>query len=241
MKTALIILGACLVVLFLASGVTFIATFQSKRNLRVTNQELEARLRVGQAKSEALIAETEKMASQIQKYQELTENLQSQVTDLSTGNSDQSAPEGKPPAVAPYQAQAYLGKKPIGWVWIVPQNLRMDTNAQRYVYEPIVWMDESLRKQFVTHHTNIVEREVETVNYVTPTYYSEPIYYASWPVYPSHPIHRPPGMTNRPPISTLPSTPIQPLPQQPFNPGNGTITMQKLGTASGAIKTRPSP
>lgn len=241
MKTALIILGTSLVVLCVASGVLFIETFQSKRNLRAAGQKKEAELHVAQSQASTLLAEKQEMETQLQVFRELTETLQSRITDLSTGNAGESASGGKPPVVAPYQAQAYLGKTPIGWVWIIPQNLRMDTNAQRYVYDPIVWLDEGMRKQFVTHHTNIVEREVETQNYVNTAYYPEPVYYVSSPLFPTRPIHRPPGMTNRPPVSTLPPTPIQPLPQQPFNPGSGAVTVQKLGTPAGAIRTRPAP
>jgi len=241
MKTALIILGTSLVVLCVASGVLFIETLQSKRALRAAGQKMEAELSAAQSKASSLLTEKQEMETQLQVFRELTETLQSRITDLSTGNSGESASDGKPPVVAPYQAQAYLGKTPIGWVWIIPQNLRMDTNAQRYVYDPVVWLDEGMRKQFVTHHTNIVEREVETQNYVNTTYYPEPVYYVSSPLFPTRPIHRPPGMTNRPPVSILPPTPIQPVPQQPFNPGSGAVTVQKLGTPAGAIKTRSAP
>jgi len=242
MKPALAILSACLVVSFVASGVLFSEALQSKRKLRQAEQKMAADLRAAQSKADTLDEEKLEMARKLQVFQELTENLQSQITDFARGNSGGATSDGKPPVVAPYQAQAYLGKTPLGWVWIIPQNLRMDTNAQRYVYDPIVWLDEGFRKQFVTHHTNIVEREVETQNYVNTAYYPEPYLYGYYyPSYPTHPIHRPPGNTNRPPVSILPPAPIQPLPQQPFNPGSGAVTVQKLGTPAGAIKTRAVP
>jgi len=251
MKAALIILGSCLVILCVASGIVFIEAFQSKRNLRAAGQKMEAELRVAQAKASSVVAEKQEMERQLQVFRELTENLQSQITDLPTGNSSEPVSAGKPPVVAPYQAQAYLGKTPIGWVWIIPQNLRMDTNAQRYVYEPVVWLDEGFRKQFVTHHTNIVEREVEPRTYVNTAYYPEPYLYGYY-YYPSYPNSRPPIGSNSPPgwpshptrpgpvTPTLPTTPVQPVPQ-PFNPGSGTVTAQRLGTPAGAIKTRPAP
>ena len=240
MKAALIILGACLVVLCVASSVLFIEAFQSKRGLREANQKMKADLQAAQTTADTLLAEKQEMARQLAVFQELAESLQSRIADLETAKATDAEAAGKTPVVTPYQALAYLGKTPLGRVWIVPQNLRKDANTQRYVYEPVVWLDEGLRKQFVTHHTNVVEREVETQTYLNTTYYPDPIYYVSPPVFPSKPIHRPPGLTNRPPVSTLPPTPIQPLPQ-PFNPGSGTVTSQRLGTPAGAIKTRPVP
>lgn len=237
----MVVLGACLAVACVAGGILFLQSFQSNRELLAANQRMKAELQVAQTTGDTLLAERQELANQVQVFRDLAERLQSQVTDLSNGNSSDSASDSQTPVVSPYQAQAYLGRKPIGWVWIIPQNLRRDTNSQRYVYEPIVWLDESVRKQFVTHHTNIVEREVETVNYVSPGYYSAPIYYASWPLLPSPPLHYPPGMTNCPPLPLWPSQPIQPVAQQPFNPGNGKVTMQKLGTPAGAIKTRAVP
>jgi len=235
MKAPLIILGACIVVLCVASSVIFVEAFQSKRNLRQASQKMEADLRAARTTADALLAEKQEMARQLQVFQELTENLQSQITDLSTDTPSESGSEGNPPIVAPYQAQAYLGKLPLGWVWIIPQNLHKDTNTQRYVYQPVVWLDESLRKQFVTHHTNVVEREIATQSYFNTTYYPEPVYYYSTPIHRPHPIP-----TNCPPVPPLPPTPIQPV-AKPFKAGPGGIAVQRLGTPAGAIKTRPAP
>lgn len=237
MKTALIISGACVIVLCIAGSAALIGTIHSKRDLREAKQKIHA----SERQADALLAEKEELARQLNVSQELNETLQSRVAELEKSNVEDSDSEVGIPVVAPFQAQAYLGKTPIGWVWIIPQNLRMDTNAQRYVYDPVVWLDEGMRKQFVTHHTNFVEREVQAQDYVNTAYYPEPVYYVSSPFIPTHPIHRPPGMSNRPPVTSLPPAPIQPPPRQPFNPGNGSITVQKLGTPAGAIKTRPTP
>ena len=244
MKTALIILGACFIVLCVASGAVLIGAFHSQRDLREANRKMGANLRTAQTTTDVLLAEKQEMAQQLSAFRELTENLQSRVTDHETASALEAESQGKAPVVAPYQAQAYLGQKPLGWVWIVPQNLRKDTNTQRYVYEPVVWLDEGLRKQFVTHHTNVVEREVESRTYVNNAYYSDPYLYGY--SYPTYPIPRPPPGSNCPPVHTPPirpspaPLPIQPTPQ-PFNPGNGTVTAQRLGTPAGAIKTRAVP
>jgi hypothetical protein len=240
MKTLLSISSVCFAVACVAAGVVLIGTLHAKRELREANLKMKAELSDAQTKADTLLAEKQEIARQLGVFRELAESLQSRIADLETANAAEAEAAGKMPVVTPYQAQAYLGKSPLGWVWIIPQNLRKDTNTQRYVYEPVVWLDEGFRKQFVTHHTNVVEREVETRNYINTTYYPEPVYYLSSPVLPTHPIHRPPGITNRPPVSTLPPMPIQPLPQ-PFNPGSGKVTSQRLGTPAGAIKTRPVP
>jgi len=128
----------------------------------------------------------------------------------------------------PYQAEAFLGQRPLGLVWIVPRNLRMDTNSQRFVYEPVVCLDERLRSQFLLHHTNIVEREVDRPVYVNNSYYPAPYYVYPFSYAGSH--------SNRP--STRPPTTAPPPPT--FNPGNGTIIKQPIGTPAEKIRTFPS-
>jgi hypothetical protein len=78
------------------------------------------------------------------------------------------------------------------------------------------------------HHTNIVEQLVETPVYVNNNYYEDPYYYSGryWP-----------RQTNNWP--TQPGPVPQPNPP-PFNPGNGTIIKQPLGTPAERIKTYPT-
>ena len=121
----------------------------------------------------------------------------------------------------------------LGPVWIVPRNLRMDTNAQRYVYEPVVVLDERYRGSFVTYQTNIVEREVATTyvdhNYYANDYYTEPAYYYR-PNYPR-------GANYFPRPTPLPA---QPLPPQPkFKADSSGVMQQKLMIPADQIKTLP--
>ena len=232
------ILGAFLIVLLVASGAGLMGALHSQRGLRQSNQKMDSALRAAQAATDTLLAEKQEMARQLSVFRELTETLQSRIVDHETAAASEMESQGKMPVVAPYQAQAYLGKTSLGWVWIIPHNLRKDTNTQRYVYEPVVWLDEGLRKQFVTHHTNIVEREVESRTYANTAYYPEPYVYGGY-YYPPYPVPRPPG-SNCPPVHAAPVLPVQPTPQ-PFNPGSGKIIAQRLGTPAGAIKTRPAP
>ncbi len=236
MKSLPIILGAGCVVLSVAVAGVFVVERQSLRELQQANQRLQAELRAAQANAESASAEKVATAKQLAHIQSVSENLEAQIAEIESAKAKEAESAAGVPVVAPYQAQAYLGQKPLGWVWIIPQNLRKDTNTQRYVYEPVVWLDEGLRKQFVTHHTNVVEREVETRTYVNSTYYPQPTYYYSYPTYP---IPRPPSGSNCPPPVVTPPT-VQPVPK-PFNPGSGTVTAQQLATPAGAIKTRYVP
>jgi hypothetical protein len=234
MKTLPIILGACFVVLCVAAAGVVVAERRATLELQKENQRLQSELRTAQSQAGAVLAEKEETVKQLAHVQSVSDDFKARIAEVESAKAE--ADTGVP-VVTPYQAQAFLGQKPLGWVWIIPQNLRKDTNTQRYVYEPVVWLDEGLRKQFVTHHTNVVEREVETKTYVNSTYYPQPAYYYSYPVYP---IPRPPPGSNcPPPVVTPPTAPpsIQPVPK-PFNPGNGTITAQRLGTPAGAIKTK---
>ncbi len=241
MKTYLSIVSVCCAAGLLTAGILLSATLQSNRHLRESTQKVEAELRNARTTTETLQAANRELIRQLEVFRTLTETLQSRVADFEAAPPAESETAGSPPAVSPFRAQAYVGKSPLGWAWIVPHNVRKDPKSQRYVYDPVVWLEEGLRGRFTTHHTNVVEREVQTQSYPPTTYYPEVVYsgYTTWPVYPSPPIHRPPGMTNPPPIVT-PPTPIQPVPQ-PFNPGSGSITVQQLGTPAAAIKTRPVP
>lgn len=234
MKTILIILGACFVVLFVAVAGVLVVERRSTRDLHEANQRLQTELRATQAQAEAVLAEKEETVKQLVHMQGVSDDFKARIAEVESAKAKES--ETGVPVVAPYQAQAYLGQKPLGWVWIMPHNLRKDTNTQRYVYEPVVWLDEGLRKQFVTHHTNVVEREVESRTYVNSTYYPQPTYYYTYPTYP---IPRPPPGSNCPPPVVTPPT-VQPIPR-PFNPGSGTVTAQRLATPAGAIKTRYVP
>lgn len=231
MKTVPIILGACFVVLCVASAVVVVAG-RSTRDLQDANQRLQRELGDAEAKLEALLAERTETANQLVLAQGESEEFKARMAEVEAAKTREAEAEAGVPVVTPYQAQAFLGQQPLGWVWIIPQNLRKDTGTQRYVYEPVVWLDEGMRKQFVTHHTNVVEREIESRTYVN-SYYPQPAYYYTTPF-------RPPIVTNCPPVHTPPAMPVRPAPQQ-FNPGSGTVTAQRLATPAGAIKTRPVP
>ena len=231
MKTILIITGACLVAACVAGSVTLIRAFHLNRELRETNRHLEVALRNLQATSDALRTEKQTALNQAALAHDSTQSLQAKIADLEADNAREAEASTTPPVLKPYQVQAYLGQDLLGWVWVIPRNLRLDTNTQHYVYEPVVWLDEAFRNSFVVHHTNVVEREVEApATYVNNSYYPQPVYFLASP---GHHYRRPKQLPSQPPLSGG----TQPAPV--FNPGNGTTTPQQLGTPANSIITRP--
>jgi hypothetical protein len=226
MKTTWII-KASGAVLGLALGITTIASLRSAAELRRANQILHKDLHTARAHAESLANEKQEAARQLALVVNRHSELTSRIAMLEASEIEETAMATSPAAMKPYQAEAYLGRKPLGLVWIVPRNLRMDTNSQRFVYEPVVCLDERLRSQFVVNYTNIVEREIERPVYVNNSYYEEPYYYPAgyWP-----------RATNNWPRQPAPAP--QPTPP-PFNPGGGTIIRQPIGTPAERIKTYP--
>jgi len=212
----------------LALGVAATASLRSAEVLRRANQALQGELQTARAHTDALAAEKQETARQLALVVNRHGELTSRIAELEAADAEESAMATSPAALKPYQAEAYLGRKPLGLVWIVPRNFRLDTNSQRFVYEPVVCLDEKLRSQFVVNYTNVVEREIERPVYVQDSYYQDPYYY---------PVTYSPRQTNRWPNQPAPG----PAPTPPvFNPGSGGILKQPIGTPAGQIKTYPS-
>ena len=226
MKTALIILGVCFVVVCGAGSLVLMNGARANRDLQEANRKLREDLRAEQAKSDSLAAENQVTAKQLELAGELSENLKARIAEIETTSAKEGENGDTVPTVAPFPAQAYLGQKLLGQAWIIPKNLRKDPANQRYVYDPVVWLDEKLRGSFVIHHTNVVEREIETQTQYNTTYYPQPVYFVSSPFRHRH------GTNASPPTPSLPAVPI-------FKPGNGTVIPQQLGTPAAQIKTRP--
>lgn len=229
MKTTLITLSACLAVLVLAEAVALVGAHRSNQQLRATNQKLGNELAASQALTDVLRDEKQEAARQLVLARDALETLQTRILEMDTAGAREAAATALPPVVTPYQAQAFLGRELLGLAWVIPRNLRMDTNAQRYVYEPVIALDESFRGKFVTSYTNVIEREVP-VTVVENNHYPPPVYYVTAPLLPRHGVN---------PLPQPPQTYIPPPPAPKFDPGNGTTTPQRLGTPASAIKTRP--
>lgn len=232
MKTLMTISSICLAALLVAVGVVWTMEIRANRDLRETNLRLEAELRAAQEESRMLRAEQEEVSKQLAVAQETAEELHAQLAGQNSGNTPEVQLETAP-RFNPFPAQAYLGQKPLGQAWIIPRNIRKDPRTQGYVYEPVIWLDENLRKGFVTHHTNIVEREVESRTYVNTIQYPQPVYYGYRPIY-----GRPP--TNPyPPAPQLPNPPITQPSLPNINSGSGLLIPQKIWRPSDLNHRQP--
>lgn len=217
----------------MAGSVALFGLYRSRAALETENRKLAEQLRNAETATAALSAEKHQGTEQLAAAQELSTSLLGKLAAAEAANP-KSAPA---PEVKAYQVPAYLGQALLGPVWIVPRNVRMDTNTQRYVYENSVVLEERYRGFFVTHYTNIVEREVATTyvdnNYYPTTFYTEPAYY----YVPGH-SH---GSNHFPRPTPLPSPlpPTTPPPPPNVNSGAGKITPQKLMIPADRIKTLP--
>ncbi len=228
MKTNVIILGASLVVVSVVGAAVLINAHLSNRALRDVNRKLEADLQVAQKLADALRSEKQGTEAQLAGVQDSVQKLEAQLAEYDSARAKEAAEAAVPPAATPYQVPAYLGQTFLGQAWVIPRNVRMDTNTQRYVCEPVIVLNENFRNSFTTFHTNIVEREVPTT-YVENNNIAQPAYYYSAP------IHRRWPHSSTPP----PQAPATPQPAPTFNPGSGAVTPQVIGTPGGSIKTRP--
>jgi hypothetical protein len=124
--------------------------------------------------------------------------------------------------------RAFVGQENVGGAWIVPHNVRMDSELGRYVYEPVLMIDDTAKKHFTVHHTNVVQREVHSTQIYNQGY-RYPYYYYVTPRYPHKPIHPP-------------DKPEQPLPPGEMNPppvNDGAINAQVFAPPSSIVNTRP--
>lgn len=228
MKTMLVVLSVSLAVVCVVGSAGLIGGFVANRDLREANQKLQADLEAAQLKSEGLASDNQALSARLEQLQSLTQELKTRMDEMETSKPD--AELETPSAPAPFLVPAYLGQKWLGQAWFVARNPRKDPNTQRYVYEPVILLDESLRAGFVTHHTNVVEREVERQTYNSIAYYPQPVYYWSYPHYSR------PG-TNRWPPRPVPQT-APPSPPPTAAPFGGAVAAQKPALPASQIKTR---
>jgi hypothetical protein len=204
-------------------SVASVASHRRATQLRHANDSLQKELLELRTTTKALTAEKQEAVRQWDAVMNRHAELAARVTELESEAANSVPVATSAVSLKPYRAEAFLGKQPLGLVWIVPRNPRLDTNSQRYVYQPVVALDEKLRRFFEVHHTNIIEQLVEVPVNVSHNYYPEPYYY-------SYGYYRPGRPTNG-----LPTQPGSGPPH--FNPGDGTIIKQPLGTPAGTIQT----
>ncbi len=222
MKTIVSALSVCLVVVCVAGGLVLVNKLRLNHELQQANQNLQDRLQSAWVRTDSLLAEKEESGKQVELLREVAEGLQARIAEQDTGDTV--------PTLTPYQTPAFLGQKFIGQAWIVPRNLRKDTNTQSYVYEQVVWLDERLLENFVTK-ANVAEQVVENQTYVNNTYYPEPYYYAGYPIYYQPRSNYFQAKPNPPPATPTPAPPI-------VNPRSGVVTLRQAGPVT-QIRTRP--
>ena len=228
MKPSLLYTGIAFV-LCMALGAVAVSTQRRGKQLTRLNQSLESKLQSLEKQTGALADDKLALERRLSAATAKHEEFQNRIAELQAAGIEKDSRATSTAALKPYQAQAFLGKKPLGLVWIVPRNFKKDEATQRIVYEPEVQLDEKLRAQFVIYQTNYIERTVDRP-VVQNNYYQEPYY-----VYPARYW---PGSTN----VYRPAQPANPLPSPPpaFNPGNGTIITQPIGTPAEKIRTLPT-
>ena len=146
-------------------------------------------------------------------------------TETRTAASTNAAPSFAPPQ--PIQVRTYLGGEYLGLSWLQPGNLRNHPETGQLIYEPVVRLNENIRRAFTVTKTNVVDRPVSqnaTINYN----YQPP--YTYWWV----PVHRQlptqPDNGGGAPPTTSPIT---------FPPGGGPWSIPSGSTGSQSQKTSP--
>lgn len=205
MKTFLALCSVCLLLLVAGAILLLLQQHRQNQTLAAVNEQLQEELATSSAAVEGLSQERELNHEIMTALEETASELNKRVESLES--SAAAAQEALP---KPYPVQAYIGREKVGQAWIIPHNIKRNKESGRYVFEPVLWLDESAKDHFTVHHTNVVEREVHTTQYAS-GYNDYPYYSYLTPGYPGG-TNRPPGIPT-PPIQ--PPTPTQPIAQQP--------------------------
>ena len=241
-KSLLATIGVCLTILSSASVLITVVVVLDNRELRREIRTLhtdlhQARVDASQLREETTDA-TERLAA---KQSDLLE-LEKELTRPKA--SDAKASDAAAASTAPraQRVRTYLGNQYIGMSWLVPSAVSKEPESGQISYEPVLVLDESLRRNLAVDKTNAVEREVShetTVNYN----YAYPYYY---PVFLWAGINRPPNCdTNRiavqpKPQPQLPSGIFNPVNAKPFLPTKPFLPKEKpLLPAFNQVRTEP--
>lgn len=232
MKTLLGILAAAAVVLAMMVLAGLAWQIHLNSQLKRTNETLMTQLDLADKSTAALTEENASLAEQLKDLETMEDELRTRVESLEA--DAETLAKARP---TPYRVRAFVGQETVGGAWIIPHNVTLDEELGRYLYEPILMIDESAKKHFTVHHTNVVEREV----YRTEVYqdgYNYPYYYYVTQGRPGKPT-RPPNRPDRPTpiVSTSPSGGSQPNANaRVFAPPNSIVNTrpQVIGTPATA-------
>lgn len=204
MKAFLTLLTSCLALVTV--GIVVLLTWQSRVNRQLVgaNSQLSRELRQSQDTVATLTGEKTGISDKLAALELREKELRDRVDSL------EAATEAPP---RPYRVRAFVGRENIGAAWMVPVNVTRDTQSGRYLFEPVLVIDESARDHFTAYRTNVVEREVYTTEVYQDPYSGAngyPYFYYVTPGRPEKP-DRPPNRPGRP---TPPRSPEpQPTPQ----------------------------
>ena len=170
-KSLLALIGVSVIILssalVLIAAVVVLDNRELRREVRTLRMDLQqARADVSQLHAEATDAAAQ-MAAKHDRLQQLEEEV------ARPKAADVKAPDEAGAAAAPraYRVRTYLGKQYLGMGWLVPSVLPKNGESGKVAYEPVLVLDESLKRNFVVHQTNVVEREGSretTINYNYP-------------------------------------------------------------------------
>ncbi|HVR35986.1 MAG TPA: hypothetical protein VMS21_09060 [Methylomirabilota bacterium] len=190
------------------------------------NRELQAELRTLRAE----LRESREQREQLDESRRLMEERLAAMRDemRMRGEAAEQAEESEagrqaearpPVSPKPYQVPVYLGREFLGHGWVVPSNFTEDSQTGRVGYQPVLHLDEKMRKSFVVHETNVVEREVYRNQSYSYNVYPRPY------LYPVVVNRGPPRMTNEPPRQPKPPQPPPPAPPTSRSSSGGNVWM----------------
>jgi len=224
MKTFLTVLTTCLVLLTVGTLSLLGWQFHQSRELAEVNHQLTQELRQSKQTVEDLTGEKAAVSEMVATMEAREEELRARVESLE--QAGQTAAEALP---QPYRVRAFLGQDNLGGAWIIPHNVKRDPESGRYIFEPVLVVDESAKNHFTVHHTNVVEREVYTTEYYDG--------YNRYPYYYAYGTPGRPGATNRPPDGTRP--PSQPRMQVNSQPQQPDARARLFAPPLSIVNSRP--
>jgi hypothetical protein len=173
-------------------------------DLRTELRTLRVELRESREQREQLVESRRLTEAHLAELREEM-RMRDEAAEQAAEDEGQAQANARPPvSPKPYQVPVYLGRDFLGHGWVVPSNLTEDSETGRVGYQPVLHLDEKMRKSFVVHETNVVEREVYRNQSYSYNVYPRPY------LYPVVVNQRPPRMTNQPPRQPTP-------PQRPPN------------------------
>jgi hypothetical protein len=174
MKTVLLSLGIGFGILFTALAVILLVELKDNRDLRAENRNLWTDLQQTHGKMQALSSEKSEASDKLSAKESEVDELQGKLAAKDEPTKDLKAETAPPRA---YQVRAFLGREFLGMAWVVPSKIAKDPKTGAFTSEPVVVLNEGLKKAFTELRTNVVEREVPVNSSVSYNYYPYPYYW----------------------------------------------------------------